>query len=163
MHILCATISCLLAVPAAEPPVHRWVYLMENLQVNENVPKVQALLKRAAKAGYNGVVVADFKLGVLGRVPDWYFANAEKVRQTAAEVGIELIPAIAPFGYSSAILVHDPNLAAGLPVRGQRFVVTGDKAILESAAKPLQLVPADRSKIPRARAAGWSFQDEPAG
>ena len=43
----------------AEWPAQRWLYLQINLQVPENVTQADALLKRAAKAGYNGVVLAD--------------------------------------------------------------------------------------------------------
>ncbi|MEO8493872.1 MAG: hypothetical protein ABI614_02295, partial [Planctomycetota bacterium] len=35
---------------AAEPPAQRWLYLQQNLQVTENMPKIEALLRRAAKA-----------------------------------------------------------------------------------------------------------------
>ena len=55
---------------------HRWLYLSQNLQVTANVPKVLELLKRAKTAGYNGLVLADFKLNILDRVPDHYFKNA---------------------------------------------------------------------------------------
>ena len=61
-----------LAAPAAEPEF-RWVYLQQNLQVTENLPKIEAVLRRAAEAGYNGVVLADYKLNILDRVPDHYF------------------------------------------------------------------------------------------
>ena len=53
--------------PADEPLSRRWLYLQQNLQVTENVPKVEAILRRAEKVGYNGVVLADYKLNILDR------------------------------------------------------------------------------------------------
>ena len=67
-----------LCVGAAEPLEYRWVYLQQNLQVKENLPKIEAILRRAAKSGYNGVVLADYKLNILDRVPDHYFKNAAR-------------------------------------------------------------------------------------
>jgi hypothetical protein len=93
----------------------RWVYSMTNLQVEANADRLIALIGRAADAGYNGVVLADYKLNILDRVPDHYFRNVERVKRAAAEHGVELIPAIFPIGYSNGLLAHDPNLAEGLP------------------------------------------------
>src|SRR5215470_15993467 len=114
----------------AEPPTRRWLYLQQNLQVAENLPKIEAILRRAAKAGYNGVVLADYKLNILDRVPAHYFRNAERVKKAARAAGIEIIPAVFPVGYSSGILAHDPNLAEGLPVKEAPFVVKGKTAEL---------------------------------
>src|SRR5688572_12187225 len=102
--------GCLLAcsiVSAEEPIELRWVYLKQNLQVRENIPKVEAVLRRAAAAGYNGVVLADYKLNVLDRVPEHYFTNAEQFKKICAELRLEIIPTVADFGYSSGILAHD--------------------------------------------------------
>ncbi|HEV3004412.1 MAG TPA: hypothetical protein VGX78_08110, partial [Pirellulales bacterium] len=96
------------------------------------MPQAEALLRRAAKVGYNGVVLADYKLNVLDRVPDHYFKNARLVKATADELGVEIIPAVAPFGYSEGILAHDPNLAEGLPAREVPLRVVGNQAELDS-------------------------------
>lgn len=144
---------------AAELPL-RWVYLMTNLQVKENLPELETLLRRAAKAGYNGVVLADYKLNVLERVPDYYFENARRFKQTADELHLEIIPAVAPFGYSEGILAHDPNLAEGLPARDVPLTVRGREAIVDSELKdPL---PGGRFEEHRGEAfIGWDFQDGP--
>ena len=126
-HVL----MCVLAAHAAEPEF-RWVYLQQNLQVTENLPKIETTLRRAAKAGYNGVVLADYKLNILDRVPDHYFKNAGRFRELCRELKLEVIPAVCSFGYSSGILAHDPNLAEALPVRQTPFVVHGDVANCES-------------------------------
>ena len=44
----------------------RWIYLQTNLQVEKNADDAETLFRRAAKAGYNGVLLADSKLAKLG-------------------------------------------------------------------------------------------------
>ncbi|MGC4042307.1 MAG: hypothetical protein QM758_00695 [Armatimonas sp.] len=111
---------------------YRWLYIAQNLQVKENVTKVVALLKRAKAADYNGVVLADYKLGILDRVPDFYFPQLSEVRDAARSLGMGLYPTVCSCGYDDALLAHDPNLAEGLPVRGAIFTVKGTEADIES-------------------------------
>lgn len=139
----------------------RWVYCMHNLQVKENADALVRIIERAGKAGYNGVVLADYKVNILDRVPEWYFKNVERVREAAAKANVELIPAVFPIGYSSGLLAHDPNLAEGLPVRDQPFVIQGRQAVLASDP-PVRyrnggLEEADEKN----RFSGFSFQDDP--
>ncbi len=144
-----------LAAPALE---RRWVYCALNLQVDESVPRLEQIMTRAAAAGYNGVLLADYKFNVLDRVPDRYFANVARVRKKAAELKLELIPAVMPVGYSEGLLSHDPNLAEGLPVREQLLVVDGKTARLE----PDPPVKLDGGRFESAKDnsfAGWDFQD----
>jgi hypothetical protein len=139
---------------------YRWFYVMQNLQVTENVPKLQQLMRRAKAAGYNGMVLADYKLNILDRVPDHYFRNAEAIKATAKELGLGLYPAVFGIGYSNGLLAHDPNLAEGLPVRGARFVVKGRSAQLESDAPPV-LKGGGFEEGNGNRASGWDYQDDP--
>src|SRR5687767_13849362 len=76
------------AAAAEELPELRWVYLQQNLQVKENLPKIEAILRRAKAAGYNGVVLADYKLNILGRVPEHYFANAKQFKALCDELDL---------------------------------------------------------------------------
>jgi hypothetical protein len=101
----------------------RWVYASANLQVDKSADDLCALLERSAKAGYTGLLLADYKLQVLDRVIDRYFRNAERVKAAAARNGIEIIPAVFSIGYSNGHLAHDPNLAEGLPVVDQPYIV----------------------------------------
>ena len=51
------------SVRATEPPpryADRWVYVMYNLQVDASADEVIKLIDRSAKAGYTGLVLADF-------------------------------------------------------------------------------------------------------
>ncbi|MCX7408008.1 MAG: family 20 glycosylhydrolase [Planctomycetales bacterium] len=147
------------AARAAEPLELRWVYLQQNLQVAENLPKIEAILRRAAKSGYNGVVLADYKLNILDRVPDHYFKNAAKFRDLCRELKLEIVPTVAGFGYSSGILAHDPNLAEGLPARDVPFIVKAGKVVLDIDGK--NLIPGDFENLKGDAFSGWGFQDEP--
>src|SRR4051812_46303325 len=101
-------------VKAADPApryAHRWVYCMHNLLVDRNADEVVALIGRAGKAGYTGVVLADYKFNILGRMPPSYFKNVARVKKAAEAAHVEIIPAVFPVGYSAGLLAHDPNLA----------------------------------------------------
>lgn len=150
-----------LAAPAnAQQLERRWVYLQLNLQVKENVAKAEAIARRAHKAGYNGIVLADFKLNVLDRVPDFYFDHARQFKRTCDELGLEIIPAVCSVGYSDGILAHDPNLVEGLPVHDAEFVVQEGRAVLVGAGENLARG-GDFEEARNHRAAGWSSQDAP--
>ena len=121
---------------AAERPQleHRWIYLSTNLLVEENVEKDMALLRRAAEAGYTGVVLTDAKFIRWDGLPERYVHNVERVRRACRELNLDCIAAVCPIGYSSGLLSRDPNLAAGLPVVDAPFV-----------AREGRLIPADAS------------------
>jgi hypothetical protein len=160
-------LACLVSLFAVSPVradgprlEDRWVYLQLNLQVAENVDKAEALLRRAAAAGYNGVVLADYKLNILDRVPSHYFRHAARVKALARELKIEIIPTVAPIGYSDGLLAHNPNLAEGIPVKDAPFVVRDGVARLDSELKDA-LPGGDFERHKDHAAAGWNFQDGP--
>ncbi|HEY3413746.1 MAG TPA: carbohydrate binding domain-containing protein [Armatimonadota bacterium] len=134
MHIHWRRCVCLLVglgvitTCRAAAPRHRWVYLSTNLQVADNVGVAEGILRRAKAAGYNGVVLSDYKLNRLDSVPPQYFDNARTFAKTAAALGFDVYPAVCPIGYSNGLLSHDPNLAEGLPVKDATFVVSGREA-----------------------------------
>ena len=144
---------------AKDELTRRWVYVQTNLQVTENADRLAEILQRAKRAGYNGILLADYKLNVLDRVTDNYFTNARRIRKLCDELGMELIPAIGSFGYSAGILAHDPNLAEGLPVRDMPMIVRDGRVQL--AARPENMIRGSFDEFQDHRFAGWSFQDEP--
>ena len=109
-----------------------WLYCPTNLLVNENVDKLDALWRRAAKVGYTYVLISDTKFCRLEDMPKEYFRNVERVKKLAAELKLELVPGVFPIGWSNGLLGHDPNLAEGLPVRNALFVVRNGEARLEA-------------------------------
>ncbi len=118
--------------PAQQRYAQRWLYLMYNLQVEKNADAVIALIGRAKKSGYNGIVLADYKFNILERLPDHYFRHLARVQKAAQEAGIEIIPTVCPIGYSSGLLAHDPDLAEGIPVKNAPFVVQNGLAVLDA-------------------------------
>lgn len=148
--------------PSDGAPVYakRWFYSSTNLQVDKNADALIDLIQRASKAGYNGLMLADYKFNILGRVPDRYFDNVKRVRGAAEEAKVEIIPAVFPIGYSSGLLAHDPNLAEGVPVRGAPFVVRGGEAKLATPSEPLYRN-GGMEEARGDRLDGVGFQDEP--
>jgi len=110
-----------------------WLYYSTNLQVDENVNKLEAVWRKAASAGYTHVMLTDSKfarLGELGSMEKKYFANIQRVKRIAAELKLQIVPALFSIGYSNNMLWHNPNLAEGLPVRDSLFVVKNGQAEL---------------------------------
>jgi hypothetical protein len=115
-------------------PAHaleQWIYCAQNLWVDKNVDALETLLRRAAKAGYTQVLLTDSKFAKLGDMDARYFRNVERVKTLAAELKLEMVPAVFPVGYSNDLLWHDPNLIEALPVRDALFVVRGGVARLQ--------------------------------
>ncbi len=116
-------------IDAPEHP-KRWFYQATNLLVASNTTKAKALWSRAAALRLNGVHLTDYKFSILSTQPRRYFDSLAALKHHAEDLGMEIIPGVMPFGYSNGLLAHDPNLASGLPVRLQRFVIDGDSARL---------------------------------
>lgn len=55
---------CAAAVTNGAELEHRWVYVSHNLLVDANVKTVIDIMRRAKEAGYNGVVLADYKFNI---------------------------------------------------------------------------------------------------
>jgi len=144
----------------AAAPQLRLVYMSHNLLVPENVKEVQGLMRRAKAAGYNGVVLADYKLQILDRMGPEYRRNVAEVQRTARELGIQIIPAVCPIGYSEGLLSHDPNLAEGLPVRNALLVVRGGEARV-AADPPVGLRDGGFEQSQGDRFSRWDWQDFP--
>jgi hypothetical protein len=136
----------------------RWVWVMSNLLVDKQADFVTDLIERAGKAGYNGLVLSDFKLNFLERMPRSYFKNVERVKAAAARHKIEIIPCVFPIGYSEGLLRHDPNLAEGMPAETP-FVVKGRSAIF--IAGKAQLRNGGFEDVKGDRFLGFGFQDDP--
>jgi hypothetical protein len=151
------------AAPAAEPgppPAMKWlwVYAPVNFQADKQVDDFLALLERSKKAGYNGMLISDYKWGLLKGRPANYFTNMERTRKAAQDAGMELILGVMPIGYSNSLLMNNPNLAEGIAVRDCAFAVKGREA---TVADTTELLPGggfeeDGGK----KLAGWDWADE---
>ncbi len=168
---------------AASPYAERWLYCSFNLQVDRAVDDLSALFDRAKRSGYTGVLFSDYKLQVLDRVTDNYFRNVATVKKAATAAGLELVPAVFSIGYSNGHLAHNPNLAEGLPVVDQPYLVKSRTAPVTAKAGALKAgVAASRDRLLEAvleakpltqlrnggleqttgdKFQGFSFQDDP--
>jgi len=154
LNAIFAALSAVAAVATPAGITERWLYCPTNLQVDQNVVKLEALWRRAAKAGYTHVLLADTKLAKLADVPDNYFRNLRAVKTLAEELHLEIVPALFPIGYSEAILWHDPNLAEALPVTNALFIVH-DGVARAAADPPTTLRGGDMSDLRL-----WDWKDE---
>ncbi len=149
---------------AADEPLprydRRWVWVMANLLVDAEADRVVALVERAARDGYNGLVVSDYKLNILGKMPERYFDHVARLRAVADQARIELIPTVFPIGYGNGLLSHDANLAEGMQVDGAPFVVQGGEAVLEPNPAA-RLANGDLETTRGEVFSGFGFQDAP--
>ncbi len=139
---------------------YRWVYISANLQSASEVERVISIFKRAAAAGYNGVVLAEWKILVFNTANSQYLPNLRRVIACAKSLRLDLIPTVCPMGASESILQRNPNLAEGLPCKQVEFRVTGETAT--SAGKGRQLL--RNGNLVHAtgnRFTQWSYQDGP--
>lgn len=159
--LIAVGIGCLLqlnrqALAADKPEAKQlWLYYPTNLLVDENVEKLEAIFRRAAAAGYSHVNITDSKFSTLDTMPPEYFRNVERVKRLAAKLHLELVPGLFPLGWSNALLFHDPNLAAGLPVRDALFVVHDGEARL--VADPPVGLPGSFANLKQ-----WGYHDDSA-
>src|SRR5712692_551525 len=143
----------LLIQPGRAGAMERWVYCAQNLWVDKNIDGLDTLLRRAAKAGYTHVLLSDSKFAKLGDMDARYFRNVERIKKLAAELHLEIVPALFPIGYSNDLLWHDPNLIEALPVRDALFVVKNGEARLQPDS-PVGLKGGDFSDLKQ-----WAWKD----
>ena len=138
----------------------RWVWVMSNLLVDKEADRVAALVERAGRDGYNGLVLSDYKLNFPGRMPKSYFDHIARVKAAADRAKVEIIPAVFPIGYSNGLLSNDVNLAEGMPVESAPFVVRGREATLvpEPSAR---IKNGDLEETRKDSFAGFGYQDAP--
>ncbi|HZL37302.1 MAG TPA: hypothetical protein VFC78_18425 [Tepidisphaeraceae bacterium] len=113
---------------AQEKKKQLWLYYPTNLGVDANVDKAEQIWTRAAAAGYTHVLLGDSKFARLDQMYKDYFKNCDRTKQIAKKLNLQIVPAVFSIGYSNDILSQDPNLAEGLPVKDELFVVKDGEA-----------------------------------
>ena len=112
------------------------------------------LLKTAKRAGVTHMTFNEPSMYRWDLIDDAYVARINEFRKAAEEAGVELVPSIFPIGYGIRYLVHDVNLAAGLPVKDVPFVVKGGVATPEPTAVPA-IADAGFEKVRGGKLASW--------
>ena len=143
----------LLCAPSAHA-LEKWLYHPTNLLVDENIDKLETLWRRASAAGYTHVLLADSKFGRLNEMEPRYFKNIDRVKKIAADLKIEVIPAVFPVGYSNDILGQDVNLIEALPVKDVPLVVRDGVARVDDPDAPT-LPGGDFSDLKK-----WTWKDD---
>lgn len=108
----------------------RWLYYSTNIQVGSNITRAKNIWNDALRWRLNGVQLNDSKFSRPTTLPKFYFDSLKSLKDYAAARKLDIIPGVMPFGYSNSFLFHDPNLASGLPVVRQQFVIERDTARL---------------------------------
>ena len=136
----------------------RWVYSPTNFQVDANVPAVVKLLERARKAGYNGIMIGDWKWGNFENRPARYYENMKKVKAASDRIGIEIVAMVAGVGWSGSILQNNPNMAEGIEVRDCVLAVKDGKATVANRDNILPFGGFEKLRG-NGRLDGWSWYD----
>jgi Carbohydrate binding domain len=117
-----------LGVAGAEKRAYpdRWVYLPNPLRDEKDLQRAIELVTTAAGHGLNGVLFPG--MDRLSLQSPAYFNRLQSFKQACDKLGVEIIPTGFNTGYGGAILSHDKNLAAGMPVLGALFVAAASDA-----------------------------------
>jgi hypothetical protein len=134
MKSLCLWVVLALAI-AARPAaaLERWFYVSDNLQVDQNVTNLIALMQTASQEGYTHMLLSDSKFCHLSSVPSYYFTNVNSIKQAATNFNLEIVPAVFPVGYANDLLFNNPNLIEGMPVTNSLIVVSNGLGYLQPA------------------------------
>jgi hypothetical protein len=138
---------------------NRWFYVSIALQKDKDVETIARLVKTASEHGLNGMVLAAGLDRLDLQSPD-YLRRLAEVRRVCKENNIEIIPMIFSVGYGSAVLSHDRNLAAGLPVQDALFVAGGGEAHLVPDP-PVEMKNGGFEEYRNDVFAGFRFNDKP--
>ncbi len=119
----------------AESYEQRWNYVRPNMGSDEGVDQFIGILKQSKDVGCTHILINEGRY--LREADDpIYLARVNKVREVAQTLGLTIVPAVYPFGYSGRYLGFNRNLAAGLPVKQMPFVVANGKAMPDMSIAP---------------------------
>ena len=122
--MLCASNS-----PEKKVYPNRWVRIGTNLRDDQELEHVRKIIQTAADHGLNGIALSA-GLDQLDLKPPDFMRRLQEVRKLCAERKVQIIPSFMSAGYGGAVLSHDKNMAAGLPVRDALFIVKEGEARL---------------------------------
>ena len=114
------------------------------------------LLAKAKEAGVTHMALGEVSMHRWDLVDDAYVARINDFRKAAEDAGVTIVPSMFPIGYGIRYLVHDVNLAAGIPARDVPYVVKGDIATPDAAAVP-KIADPGFEKVKNGRFANWKM------
>lgn len=158
--VLVLGLCCQAPVPAVAAEVYplRWVYVSRSLTQDAQVEEIRRIVSTGAAHGLNGMLLsAGFDR--MDLQPPAYFRRLEQVKEICARHKVEIIPIGFSVGYGDAVLDHNPNLAAGLPVKKAPFVVRAGEARLVPE-RPNLIENGGFETFGAAAATGYTLPDE---
>ena len=153
LYLLVSSAQIAITHAADSVPRQLWLYCADNLWVDEHIDNLEKLWARAAKSGYTHILLSDSKFGKLGDMDSRYFRNVARLQKIAANLNLEIVPALFQIGYSNDLLWNDPNLVEGLPVKEVPILVRDGKGTLSTSTASL-LKGGDMSDISQ-----WNWHD----
>lgn len=136
LMIVCILMT-LSAATSAEPP-EKWFYAYVDLHndthrdddaVNFGTKEMIALMPRLKGAGYDVIVLSNYYLAAIHYLDgtdsegETWRENLVRLKKAAARHDIEIIPEVMAVGSSGSLLLNNPHLAEGAPVRNCEYVV----------------------------------------
>ena len=110
-------------LPAGVKFPERLFYLGTNLLVDASLPKIAAIADRAAKAGYNTVLLADWKFGQPWAFGERYVKRVRKVAAMLRARKLRIIVNVCPLGDPTPFMNECPEEVECLPSLGTPFEV----------------------------------------
>lgn len=138
---------------------YRWVYVSRNLSRDSDVEDIRRIAATASEHGLNGMVLAA-SLDTISLRPPEHLRRLDEVKEICEKRHIEIIPLIFSVGYGGAVLAHNKNLAAGIPVRDALFVVKGKEAS-PVPDPPVEIVNGGFEEFEGHQLTGYRFHDRP--
>lgn len=151
---------CLSAVGQTDFPLaaKRIVYISDNFMHEQAVTNSIGVLRKAAAAGYNAVLITDCKFDRWSETvtvdQQIYIANLKKVRQACRDLKMEVIATC--LGQGADLLANDPNLAEGMPVIDAPFLAKGGMLVPADADFPLKNASFEEAGRDPNQPAGWN-------
>ncbi len=114
-------------LPPAPAEPELWYLHHCYLNSEDAVESSEALIDKAAAAGYKGVAIWDSGINFMSD-DFWPWENEDRLHEVmkhAAKKRMKVLAAITPFGYSNEALQYNPNLAEAERIIGAQFQVDG--------------------------------------
>ncbi len=136
-----------------------WMQYNTDFHDSDRFAEALEMLDTAEDAGVTHMILNERGMHRWDMVQESYRADVARFREAADQRDIVIVPNIFPIGYGIRYLVHDVNMAAGIPAENVPFIVRGDTALPDPAAVP-QLVNPSLDEAEGHRLVGWR-QDGP--
>jgi hypothetical protein len=150
-------LAAVCALAAEKPKLeikHIWFYCHPSLGDDKSLAETIALMQRAARAGYTGIVLVENKMQRWNQVTPQYLENMKKFRQACRDNKLACVAAVTPLGYANDLLSNDPDLAEGMPVVDAPFVVKDGKLVPDD---PTTLVNGTFEEVKDGKPVGWDM------